>query len=115
METKRRRSIDPADDDFGLLCNCAVRYACGRQTYAPHTVVDFLTPLLPKLNNRTLACLDQDLTDQKYEPFSDPYGDPQIDEPVWLRFLALVRAERVKRGEEPYMNWREKAQAQSNG
>ena len=25
--------IDPYDDDFGAICNCAVRYAVGRRTY----------------------------------------------------------------------------------
>ena len=33
--------------------------------------------------------------------------NPDIDEPNWMKFLAAVREERVKRGEEPYKSWRE--------
>lgn len=31
--------IDPHDDDFGVICNCAVRYAVGRRTYMPSLVM----------------------------------------------------------------------------
>lgn len=36
--------IDPYNDDFGAICNCAVRYAVGRRTYMPDLVIDFITP-----------------------------------------------------------------------
>jgi hypothetical protein len=97
-------AIDLADDDFGCVLNCAVRYAIGRQTYMPHLVIDFITPLLPYLNNRTLWCFDQDVTNAKWE---GGYGHKEIDEPNWMKFLAAVREERIKRGEEPYKSWRE--------
>lgn len=97
-------TIDLADDDFGCVLNCAVRYAIGRQTYMPHLVIDFITPLLPYLNNRTLWCFDQDVTNAKWE---GGYGNPDIDEANWMNFLAAVREERIKRGEEPYKSWRE--------
>ena len=103
-----KKKIDPADEDFGTICNCAVRYACGRQTYMPSLIIDFLTPLLPQLSSRTLWCLDQDLTEKRYDPYPNPYGDPTIDEPEWLNFLSLVRAERLKRGEELYKSYRAK-------
>lgn len=96
--------IDLKDDDFGAVLNCAVRYTIGRQTYMPHLVIDFITPLIPHLNNRTLWCFDQDVTNAKWE---GGYGNPDIDEPNWMNFLAAVREERVKRGEEPYKSWRE--------
>ena len=34
--------IDASDDEFGLMLNCAVRYAMGRETYMPHAVMDFI-------------------------------------------------------------------------
>ena len=98
-----KRYIDPSDDEFGTILNCAVRYACGRRTYMPRLVIDFITPLLPSLSSKALWCFDQDLTNAKHEC---GYGDPKIDEPAWLDFHAKVRAERTKRGEELYKDWR---------
>ena len=47
---KKKIIIDPSDDDFGALCNCAVRYCLGRRSYMPKLIVDYITPLLSKLN-----------------------------------------------------------------
>lgn len=98
-----KASIDPADDNFGAVLNCAVRYAVGRRTYMPGLVVDFIMPLIPELNNRTLWCFDQDVTNAKYE---GGYGDP-CDEKCWMMFLDAVQAERIKRGDQPYKSYRE--------
>lgn len=101
--------IDLADDDFGSILNCAVRYALGRETYMPSLVIDFITPLLPHLSDRTLWCFDQDITEQRYY---GGYGDKTIDEPVWMRFHAAIRKERTRRGHELYISPRE---AKGNG
>lgn len=95
------------NDNFGAVLNCAVRYAIGRQTYMPGLVIDFITPLLPYLSEKALWCFDQDITEQKYTGGTNPYGDPNIDEPDWMKFHKAVRAEREKRGQEPYKSWRE--------
>ena len=95
--------IDPADDEFGAVLNCAVRYAIGRRTYMPGLVIDFITPLLPRLSSKTLWCLDQDLTEARWE---GGYGDPKIDEPGWMRFHEAVRAERQRRRDKLYVSWR---------
>lgn len=105
----KKPTVKLDDDNFGAVLNCAVRYAVGRETYMPSLVIDFITPLIPYLGNRTLWCFDQDLTDRKYEPYEHPFGNPRIDEPGWLRFLDAVRAERTKRGETLYRSWREKS------
>lgn len=96
--------IDPANDDFGAVLNCAVRYAIGRRTYMPSLVIDFITSLLPVLSDKTLWCFDQDLVEAKY---TTGYGDPNIDEQTWKRFHEAVRAERTKRGHTLYKSWRE--------
>lgn len=86
--------ISPGNDDFGLILNCAVRYALGRRTYVPSTVVDFITPLLQHLDKWTLVCFDRDITEHRK---SRSLGDPEIDEPVWLQFHAAVTEELNKR------------------
>jgi hypothetical protein len=95
----KKPKIDPADDFFGAVLNCAVRYAIGRQSYMPGLVIDFITPLIPHLSNKTLWVFDHDTTNARWE---GGYGDPRIDEPKWLKFREDVRAERLRRGEEPY-------------
>ena len=97
--------IDPADDEFGAVLNCAVRYAIGRRTYMPSLVIDFITPLIPHLNGKTLWCLDQDITEARWE---GGYGDPDIDEPGWMGFHEAVRAERHRRGDKLYVSWRDR-------
>lgn len=96
-------SIEPDQDHFGFILNCAVRYAIGRQSYAPSIVVDFVQSLLPYINDKTLYVLDQDITSQKY---TGGYGDKVIDEPLWMRLHKNVIAEETKRGLEPYKDWR---------
>ena len=97
-------AIDLQDDLFGTILNCAVRYAIGRRTYMPGLVIDFITPLIPHLSDKTLWCFDQDVTEARW---NGGYGDPKIDEPGWMKFHGAVRAERAKRGHELYKSWRE--------
>lgn len=100
---KKCPELNISDDNFGLILNCAVRYSLGRQTYIPSTVIDFITPLLPYLNDKTLWCFDQDITEQEY---TGGYGDLQIDKPKWMQFHTDIRSERTKRGHTLYKTWR---------
>lgn len=86
--------IDLADDKFGAVLNCAVRYALGRRSYMPHLVVDFIKPLLPHLSSKTIWCFKRDL-----ESCTD-YGDKEIDEPIWWEFQRAVLAEDERRKED---------------
>ena len=99
-------TIDPHDDFFGAILNCAVRYSIGRQSYMPGLVIDFITPLLPEISEKALFVMDRDITEERYSPFSNPYGDPNIDEPKWMRFLEKIHEEQKRRGVEPYRDWR---------
>lgn len=103
MAKPKTPKFDFNNDDFGAVLNCAVRYAIGRQTYMPSLVISFITPLIPHLNDKTLWCFDQDVTEAAY---TGGYGDPRIDEPHWRKFHEAVRAERTKRGHELYKTWR---------
>ncbi len=90
---KQKPKIDLADDAFGAILNCAVQYTVGRQTYTPSVVIDFIRPLLPHLNLKTLCVFNQDILGAKINGF----GDPQIDAPLWLKFHEDVRTEIARR------------------
>lgn len=95
MSEKRQPVIDLEDDDFGCILNCAVRYSMGRRTYIPSFVVQYITPLLPYVSNRTLYVFKRD-----YEfplGISEPYGDPKVDKPIWDRFYDKVCEEYKRR------------------
>ena len=34
-EDDSEQALDPTNDDFGAVCNCAVRYCLGRRSYMP--------------------------------------------------------------------------------
>lgn len=89
--------IDPTDDDFGALCNCAVRYCFGRRSYMPKVIVDYITPLLPKLNDRTLECFKSDYNERQRSGFD--FGN-SIDYETWARFHLAVCNEIERRN--PY-------------
>ena len=86
----------PIDSEFEQVLICAERYACGRQTYMPHTVIRYITPLLPHLDDNTLHVLDRDMQEAVR---IGGLGDPQIDAPEWMAFHECVRDERKRRVE----------------
>lgn len=85
MRKTKPHVIDVADDNFGAVINCAVRYALGRRTYMPSLVRRFIYPLLPYLSDRTLYTLEMDLRE------APSYGDPVTDTPGWLQLLSDTR------------------------
>lgn len=88
--------IDPTDDDFGAMLNWAVRYCLGRMTYAPSMTIQFITPLIPYLSDRTLWCFDSDIEDHK--KYGLGFG-MDFDERDWMMFWENVKAEIKKRNE----------------
>lgn len=94
------RTIETNNEKFGAVLNCAVRYACGRQTYMPSIVIGFITPLISEIDDKTLCCMERDIRDA--ERFGG-YGDEKIDKPDWMRFLADLQAEIDKRGIERWI------------
>lgn len=82
--------IDPHDDDFGAVCNCAVRYALGRRTYMPSLVIGFIRPHLSELSDKTLWCFQRDLEERKRSSFD--FGD-WFDQANWMNFLDAVNKE----------------------
>jgi hypothetical protein len=79
-------------EDFGFVCNCAVRYCLmRRRTYAPATVMGFIKPILPALDDKTLYAMERDIAE------ADNLGDTEIDAPMWAEFLAEIEKERKRR------------------
>lgn len=90
----RKPEVRLEDDNFGAVLNCAVRYSIGRRTYMPHLVQSFIRPLLPHLSDKTLYVMERDIAE------ASSYGDPNIDDPDWMRFLSEVRNARKAREED---------------
>lgn len=78
---------DPTNDDFGAVCNCAVRYCLGRRSYMPSLVCGYITPLLPELTDKTLDCFERDIAERKRTGFD--FGD-SCDYETWDAFYKAV-------------------------
>ena len=79
------------NEDFGSILICAIRYCLGRRTYMPSTITTFITPMIDRLDKKTLFVMQRDISESKN------YGDPNIDEPHWRQFLNDLQTEYEKR------------------
>lgn len=79
--------VDPANDDFGAICNCAVRYCLGRRSYMPSLVCRYIISLLPELTDKTLDCFERDIAERKRKGFD--FGD-SCDYQTWDAFYKAV-------------------------
>lgn len=86
--------IDPANDDFGAVCNCAVRYCLGRRSYMPGLVCGYIISLLPELTDKTLDCFERDIAERKRTGFDS--GD-SCDYETWDAFYKAVCKEIERR------------------
>ena len=82
------------DENFETMLICAERYACGRRTYMPGIVVDYIKPLIPRLSDKTLIVLRNDIGDASMR---GGLGDPNIDVSLWLGLLERIRGELRRR------------------
>lgn len=78
-------------ETFGFVLNCAVRYACGRQSYAPSIVMGYIESVLPEITDKQLALMVKYISERDY------YGDEEVDKPDWLDFLETLMAEMGRR------------------
>ena len=79
--------VDPTNDDFGAVCNCAVRYCLGRRSYMPSLVCRYIISLLPNLTDNTLDCFERDIAERKRTGFD--FGD-SCDYETWDAFYKAV-------------------------
>lgn len=93
--TDKSRFVE-CDENLETMLICAERYACGRQTYMPSIVIDFITPLIPKLSDKTLTVIRNDIGDASvYRNLGDSY----IDAPLWLKLYRCIENELKRRAE----------------
>lgn len=79
--------VDPANDDFGAVCNCAVRYCLGRRSYMISLICGYIMPLLPELTDRTLDCFERDISEHERTGFDFGYS---CDCETWDAFYKAV-------------------------
>ena len=84
--------IEVSNDDFGAVVNCAIRYACGRHTYMPGIVIQFVSPLLSQLSPLTLMNMETDIL--KVYPEGSEYDEEKA---AWMELLQKVQAVMEKR------------------
>lgn len=93
LSSHKHQPVIPIDNDFGLLAACAIRYCIGRMTYMPHTIISYISPLLPYFDDTTINAMIRDVES------ANSYGDETIDKPVWMWFLQQLRLEQHSRKE----------------
>lgn len=91
----KQHSSIPADDDFGTICICAVRYALGRRTYIPSIVCRFVKNHVQHMTDKDLFVIKRDITEHDVSDYGD---DCDCDD--WMRLLASVEHEIEKRKSE---------------
>lgn len=74
-------------DDFGAICNCAVRYAIGRRSYMPSIVCGFMKAAIRHLNEKTIGCMERDI--REAEKYGWGYGDT-CDYYEWMKLLKVI-------------------------
>lgn len=92
---EHQETIDPSDERFCEMLNSALRYALGRKSYIVQDTADYIRPLIPYLDNRTLYIMECDITDA-----AETNGlGMKIDEETWTDLWKDIVKEIEKRKE----------------
>ena len=91
----RKQNIDTVkiDSTFCEMMNYAVRYACGRRTYAAIDTASYVYNLADKLDTQTLSVMLRDIEEQGEISLGDG-----IDTRAWIRLIAKINKVLEKRG-----------------
>ncbi|BDF70103.1 hypothetical protein CE91St41_26700 [Oscillospiraceae bacterium] len=60
-ENKSIVSIPKNADDFCFVCTSAIRYALGRQSYAPPIVINFVQEHMAQMDFRAVSAMVRDI------------------------------------------------------
>ena len=84
---KIERAKYTINDEFEIVCNCAMRYCLGRRSYMPSIICGYIAPILPKLTDKTLDCFERGIAERKRTSFD--FGD-SYDYETWDAFYKAV-------------------------
>ena len=79
---ERRMMIKLTQDEFGVLCLCALRYCHGRMTYMPSLIQSIVLQHKDELSDKDKACI---LQDKDFQRRCDLWGS-DFDRADWERF-----------------------------
>lgn len=85
--------IDISQEDFGILCICALRYCHGRRTYMPSLVQDIVSKHLKEFSDKTIKIMVDDCQVQRD---MNLYGE-EYDKIGWLKWEQKVKDEQTRR------------------
>ncbi len=91
----KQKLIDTSDERFGEMLNSALRYALGRMSYIVQDTANYIRPLIPYLDNRTLFVMERDIT----EATEMNCLGMKMDVEVWTALRADIVREMEKRKE----------------
>ena len=74
--------IKLTQDEFGVLCLCALRYCHGRMTYMPSLIQSIVLQHKDELSDKDRACI---LQDKDFQSRCDLWGS-DLDRADWERF-----------------------------
>ena len=81
-------------DDFCFVCTCAVRYALGRQSYAPSIVISFVQEHMSQMDIRAVSAMIREIEAQDYWG-KESYGD-KYSKKLWMEFLSNLNARLIQ-------------------
>ena len=88
-------SIDISQNDFGVLCVCALRYCHGRRTYMPQLVQSIVMQHFKDLSDRDLKVIADD---ERFQEDLSLWGD-DCDKVAWKNFYQGLRELQNERSE----------------
>ena len=90
---KRNISVIEIDSTFCEMMNYAVRYACGRRTYAAQDTANYIYDIVGLLDNKTLCVMLRDIEEQEKISLGD-----DIDARAWIKLKHKIESILDKRG-----------------
>lgn len=89
-------SIDISQNDFGILCVCALRYCQGRQSYMPRLVQGIVMTHFKDLSDCDLRII---ANDERFQSDMNLWGN-DCDKDDWQWFYKALREWQAERNNE---------------
>lgn len=79
-------------NDFGILCVCALRYCMGRRTYMPSLIIQICKAHLKEFSDKDLGVMLEDISFREKMSLGD-----ECDIKDWMRWKEAIEEEMKKR------------------